>query len=193
MHIALVLNGLTPHADWDQFDFVICADGGARHVLEPNLVVGDGDSYDGPVHFSADAAKDETDGELALEQALARSPKQITILGGHGGRTAMFLANLKLLRRAHDHCDASMVHGNETIRYGLTGEIVNVGPGTLNLLAVSDDAEVTVTGAGWSGPFALPQTTARGVSNPVEKLATVRVESGCVMVIHETAGTKRPE
>jgi thiamine pyrophosphokinase len=193
VHIALVLNGLTPNADQDQFDFVICADGGARHVLEPNLVVGDGDSYDGPVHLRSDPAKDETDGELALEQALARSPTKITILGGHGGRTAMFLANLKLLRRAHDVCEASMVHGNETIRYGLAGQTVNVGAGTLNLLAVSADARVTVTGAAWSGQFKLPQTTARGVSNPVPKAATVRIESGCVMVIHESAATKLPE
>lgn len=193
MHIALVLNGIPPHADWSQFDFVICADGGARHVLEPNLVVGDGDSYDGPVHLRSDPAKDETDGELALEQALARSPTRLTILGGHGGRTAMFLANLKLLRRAHDQCDASMVHEGETIRYGLAGETQTVPAGTMNLLAVSDDAHVSIEGAEWSGSFALPQTTAQGVSNPVPKLATVRVDAGCVMVIHETESKTRLE
>lgn len=182
MHIALVLNGLPPSEG--QYDFVIAADGGAKW-LNADLVVGDGDSFDGPIHIPADPHKDETDGELALEQALARSPTRLTILGGHGGRTAMFLANLKLLRRAHDHCDASMVHEGETIRYGLTGETISVGPGTLNVLAVSDDARVTIEGAGWSGTYDLPQTTAQGVSNPVEEKAWVKAEKGCVMVIHE--------
>lgn len=184
MHIALVLNGLPP-TEWGQYDFVIAADGGARQGIEPNLVVGDGDSFDGPIDLASPKKKDETDGELALEQALARSPTHLTILGGHGGRTAMFLANLKLLRRAHDHCEARMVHDGETIQYLLESEETTIGPGTLNLLAVSDDARATIVGAGWSGTFDLPQTTAQGVSNPVALEAVVKGEKGCVMVIHE--------
>ena len=192
MHIALVLNGHPPDADWSQYDAVVCADGGARHVEVPKFVVGDGDSYGGPVNLRADPVKDETDGELALEHALACSPTRLTILGGHGGRTAMFLANLKLLRRAHDHCAATMEHDGETIQYLLKGQTATLPEGILNLLAVSDDARVTIEGAGWSGTFDLPQTTAQGVSNPVKKEATVKGEKGCLLVIHEKRMDETP-
>jgi thiamine pyrophosphokinase len=75
-----------------------------RHV---DLIVGDLDSVD--VAALADArregsdveahpsAKDQTDLELALDAALARGFRRVTVVGGHGGRLDHFLANLTLL------------------------------------------------------------------------------------------------
>jgi thiamine pyrophosphokinase len=91
--------------------FVIAADSGLDHATalgrHVDLVVGDLDSVD--VAALADArregsdveahpsAKDQTDLELALDAALARGFRRVTVVGGHGGRLDHFLANLTLL------------------------------------------------------------------------------------------------
>ncbi|HEV2993380.1 MAG TPA: thiamine diphosphokinase [Acidimicrobiia bacterium] len=91
--------------------FVIAADSGLDHAAalgrHVDLIVGDLDSVD--VAALADArregsdveahpsAKDQTDLELALDAALARGFRRVTVVGGHGGRLDHFLANLTLL------------------------------------------------------------------------------------------------
>jgi len=92
-------------------DYVICADGGAKHAvllgIRPHLVVGDLDSIDTQVYTSLQggmtefikypAEKNESDLELALEKALAMQPKEIIIWGALGKRVDHFFANLMLL------------------------------------------------------------------------------------------------
>ena len=83
----------------DPAALVIAADGGARHAgplgLRAAIWVGDGDSVDPAEleHLAADgadirrvdAAKDESDTELALLAALERGADEIVILGALGG------------------------------------------------------------------------------------------------------------
>lgn len=90
---------------------VICADGGARHLalagMMPECVVGDMDSIDEKTlrHFEAKGCrivrypkkKDETDTELALEEAFRFDPAEVWIWGALGGRMDHALANVSLL------------------------------------------------------------------------------------------------
>jgi thiamine pyrophosphokinase len=212
--VALVLNGDEPSPDdlrlLKACEAIVAADGGARALLksdhQPNLIVGDLDSLDPDTYKWADAldipverhaeAKDEIDGELALEKALALGAKSILILGGHGGRSAMFLANLKLLRRVHElGLDASMVGRGESIRYVSTGGQLTLAGRTgarLNLLAVDGDAVVDITGTQWDGnDIRIEARSGRGVSNKITADgASVRVQSGTILAIVERKRTE---
>lgn len=209
MKVAVVLNGDEPGNDelklLDACDAIVCADGAVQALLKtnhpPTVIVGDLDSITPEAYQWAEALeipierhkpeKDETDGELALERALAMDPQSILILGGHGGRSAMFLANLKLLRRAYNKgLDAAMVGHGESVRYlGSGGQIALAGRGgsTLNVLAVDENAVLDLDGTSWDGKeIHLDRISARGVSNKITTDgASVRVRSGTVLVILE--------
>lgn len=207
--MALVLNGDEPTADELKLlgacDAIVCADGAAQALLKsdhpPNIIVGDldslkadafkwADALDVPIERHA-AAKDQIDGELAFEKAVAMGAKSILILGGHGGRTAMFLANLKILRRIHDlGLEASMVGRGESVRYvGAGSELTLAGRtgATLNLLAIDGDAVVDLSGTQWDGrEIRLEARSARGLSNKiVSDGARIHVRSGTVLSVVE--------
>lgn len=186
-------------------DAVVCADGGLRHAQAaarlPDLITGDLDSVDpaallwaedgGAVIERHAAVKDDTDGELAVDAACRLGADEIVLIGVVSGRTAMVLANLRLLRRARDGGVAAMaVAGSERIRLLVAGETWALGDavgGTLNVLALATDATVSLRGLAWSGdPILLPIGTARGVSNPViADDAKLAVEQGAVIAIVE--------
>lgn len=109
MDYILILNGDKPVIDKDFFvgKKVICADGAFKYAKEVgikiDLVIGDFDSFDikdlpqniEVKKFSSD--KDETDGELALKEAISRGAKNIYIIGAGGRREDHFYANIILL------------------------------------------------------------------------------------------------
>lgn len=209
MKVALVLNGDEPTRDelklLDACQAVVCADGAAQALLKaerpPNFIVGDLDSLS-PDSFkwaqAVDVAierhpvdKDETDGELALEKALAIGATSLLVLGGHGGRSAMFLLNLKLLRRASERgVEAMMVGRGESLRYlAPGGELALTGRAgaTLNLLPIDGDAVVSISGTAWEGnEIRLDARSGRGLSNRITTDgAKVRVHSGTVLTVVE--------
>jgi thiamine pyrophosphokinase len=207
--VAIVLHGDEPGPDdlklLSACDAIVCADGAAQILLKsnhpPTVIVGDLDSLKPDAYKWADALdipierhdkdKDETDGELALTKALGLGATSVLILGGHGGRSAMFLANLKLLRRCHNQgIDASMVGRGESIRYVKGGQ-EHVWAGrtgaTLNLLSVDGDAVVTLEGTAFDlDKSTLVRTQARGLSNKIVKDACkLAVHSGVVLAVVE--------
>lgn len=207
MKVALVLNGDPPEPEdlklLSACDAIVCADGAARALLRadhpPTVIVGDLDSLDPDAYKWADALdvpierhptqKDKTDGELALEKVLEMDPGSVLILGGHGGHTAMFLANLKLLRRCHDRgLEAAMVGHGESIRFvSAGGEIAMAGRAgfRLDVLAIDSKAVVDIEGTEWDGEgLELSSRSARGVSNRIAKDgARIVVQEGTVMVV----------
>lgn len=197
---------------WDDgIEDVIAADGGlvrARGIgLEPRLLVGDLDSLDPALVAEAEAArielhralvaKDESDAELALLDAVARGATRVTVLGAFGGpRLDHALANLWLL--AHpglaridvvlldERTRASLVvapgpdGGPMTRRLpGRTGALVS-------LLPFAGDAEGITTG-GLRYPLRdepLRTGPARGLSNVREAPdAWVRLARGRLLVV----------
>ena len=209
MKVALVLHGDEPGPDdlklLSACDAIVCADGAAQILLKsnhpPTVIVGDMDSLKPDAYKWADALdipmerhkadKDQTDGELALEKALSLGATSLLILGGHGGRSAMFLANLKLLRSCHDKgVEASMVGRGESIRYIGTGQ-EHIWAGrtgaTLNLLSVDGDAKITLEGTAFDLTDAvLGRKECKGVSNKITKDACkLRVQEGVVLAVVE--------
>jgi thiamine pyrophosphokinase len=109
MDYIIILNGDKPIIEKDFFagKKVICADGAYRYAQElginADLIIGDFDSFDindlpqniEVKKFSSD--KDETDGELALNEAISRGAENIYIIGAGGRREDHFFANIILL------------------------------------------------------------------------------------------------
>lgn len=213
MRAALVLHGEAPSREdlalLDHCDLVVAADGAALALfaanVDPDLIVGDMDSLgEAGVREAEERGiplerhpprKDRTDGELALEAVLARKPAEVLILGGHGGRSAQFLATLGLLRRCHDlGLPARMVGRGEEVRYLGKGQRWDLGTqmgATVNVLAAdAPGARVEERGLAWSGTIALSPRSALGVSNRVVAAdARIDVLEGVVLVVLE----RRPQ
>jgi thiamine pyrophosphokinase len=207
--VALVLNGEEPGPDelklLSACEAIVCADGAAQAMLKsnktPTVIVGDLDSLKADAYKWAEALevpierhkpeKDLTDGELALEKCFALGATGLIIMGGHGGRSAMFLHNLKLLRRAFEKgLEASMVGRGESLRFAKKGdERVFTGRtgSTLNLLAMDGDAVVNLQGTSWDGDgIKLGRLGSRGMSNQiVSDGALLQVVEGVVLVAVE--------
>lgn len=187
---------------------VIAADGGALKAeligLRPDVVVGDLDSlspdtvdrlHAGGVEVQAHPrAKDESDLELAVREALARGATRLVILGALGGlRVEHTLANLLLLTLPElDACDVVLVDGPSSVRV-----IGGGGPDQLELVGHPGDyvsllpLSGVVTGVKTSGLlFALDGNTlaqgpTRGLSNEMTgERATIATGDGRLAVVH---------
>lgn len=188
---------------------IIAADGGvnALHALDvaPSEVVGDMDSARADALAWAERAgarverapreKDETDGQLAVDRALAARATEIAFTGVTGGRLDHVLANLQVLRRAAER--GARVAAWETI-----GEIhvvtrehpldLALPPGrVVSVLALTDVATgVTLHGLAYPLTGArLDAATPLGASN-VARAGRQRVEcaSGVLAVVVPRAG-----
>jgi thiamine pyrophosphokinase len=191
---------------------VIAADGGLVHAralgLEVEVVVGDLDSVaDEAVADAAasgirvvrhPAAKDATDLELALDEALALGTRRILVLAGDGGRLDHLLATLLLLGSHRYEAVAIDAEVGEARVHVIRAERALEGAvgETLSLLALHGPAEGVST-EGLLYPLraeTLEPGSSRGVSNVfVERSARVRVERGVVIALRPHAGEAEPK
>lgn len=192
----------------DGIDFVIAADGGARHAAALgrtiDLWVGDGDSLDAgdlaalekagvPIRRSP-ADKDESDAELAILAAVAAGARRLTILGALGGaRLDHALANVWLLAHpAVAGCDVRLIDAAARVRLagpgradlgGRVGDLVSLLPfgGDAGGLTTSGLRYPLRAGTLSSGP-------SRGLSNVREEpTASVTIGSGRLLVVETPA------
>ena len=214
--VVIVAGGLPPRPDAAEMipsgAPIIAADGGLDHAralgLDVELVVGDLDSVGESAVTDATAsgvrvvrhpaAKDATDLELALDEALARRPQRILVLAGDGGRLDHLLGALLLLgsrRYAGVTVDAEIgparaqVIWSERSLEGAVGE-------TISLLALHGPAEGVRT-EGLLYPLAgetLEPGSTRGVSNVfTAEEARVRVERGVLIAVLPRIEERDPE
>jgi thiamine pyrophosphokinase len=222
-HALVVADGDAPtraalDAAWPGWDAgvgeVIAADGGYARALAvglvPTLLVGDLDSLEPSLVEDAAAAgveilrspvaKDESDTELALLEAVGRGAARVTVIGAFGGaRLDHELANLWLL--GHPALTGVVVALlDATTRASLViapgpdgGAVERPLPGrpgsTVSLLPFGGDVD-GVTTRGFRYPLRgepLVAGPARGLSNVREaEDASVRVERGRLLIV-ETA------
>ena len=189
-------------------DWVICADGGARHAramgLVPDVVVGDLDSIDAALHAELEAAgvrfevhptrKDETDLELALRLAVASGAAEIDVLAVLGGRLDQSLANLLLLARPEwASAEVRVIEGDEVawpVRSGQTVNVTGAVGDTLSLVPLTPFVTgVTLEGVEWplrgaTLHFGSTWTVSNALSAPVARL---QVGEGLVLVVHQSS------
>lgn len=100
---AIVLNGDVCRDITE--NFVICADGGLDKInKKPNILIGDFDSCTKDTEniekLQYNTDKDQTDGELCVDFAIANDFENITFYGVLGGRIDHQLCNFALLSQA---------------------------------------------------------------------------------------------
>jgi len=184
-------------------DLVICADGGLRHALAlgltPDLIVGDFDSSDPSLLAEVKARgipvrrvpveKDQTDTQLALEEALARGAGEILLVGATGSRVDHTVSNLLLLPAIADRAEVALVDGNNIVRLLRPGcrLTVQAVPGTyLSLLPLTPEVTgVVAQGVKWPlNGAVLRWGESLGVSNEIlGETALVAVEQGYLLVV----------
>ena len=183
-------------------DFIICVDGGARHLsrmgIVPDAVIGDLDSIGEEERLDLEEKgvrfhrhpprKDDTDTALAVELAFSKGASEITFLGTTGCRLDHTLSAAFLLKRVLDAgIKGSVVDAHNTI-YLIKDRIELSGaPGDiLSILPVSE----RVTGVFLEGlEYPLENTTipfgsSLGISNRfASERAVVRLREGLLLVI----------
>ncbi|WP_197068320.1 thiamine diphosphokinase [Candidatus Soleaferrea massiliensis] len=178
-------------------DIIICADQGVAHALRlglaPDLVIGDFDSYHGPlehlpVHqFPCD--KDYTDTHLALEEGLGMGCREFVLFGALGGaRLDHMLANIEeAFRLASDGIDISLLDSGNRIYCVVDRKIIIERMQSYHLSVISlSDRSCGVTLKGVKFPLnnvVLTNTFPLGVSNRItDEFASIEVKNGKLMV-----------
>jgi thiamine pyrophosphokinase len=192
--------------------FVIAADAGAGTALRlgfvPHVVVGDFDSIDHALLADLKSRgvqverhpidKDATDGQLAIERALAVPPDELVLVGFLGGpRLDQELANVLLLTSLS--VASVLVDGSNECRLLRSGEAWawTAEPGELvSLLPLAGDAHgVHTSGLRWrlSGDT-LAWGKTRGVSNePIAEQVRVSLGSGSLLVVRHFPQPPTPD
>ena len=189
-------------ADLLPFEAVVAADSGLEHAratgLPVDVVVGDLDSVDPEVLAAARAEgvevqqhpadKDQSDLELALDEAVARGATSIIVLGAGGGRLDHLVGNLTVLaspRYASIEMEARW-DGNRAAVVRKRARSFRGQPGdVITLLPVHGPARVRTEGLRWSlMDEVLEPGTSRGISNELAKeWAWVAVGEGVILAL----------
>lgn len=181
-HYALVANGeINDLQAFEKaiykYSVIIAVDGGMKHLLDinctPTLIVGDLDSapkealekFQAVEKFTAPCDKDESDLELAIDLALKRGAKTITVYGALGGRQDHTIANLLLLAKKpgciffETESECWQAISKKTTLYFPIGQ-------TLSFFALGENAEgVTTKGLKWDLDNNAINTTFFSLSN----------------------------
>ena len=169
-----------------------------RAGIMPNLLVGDMDSVSSEALERAQKStqierlpcqKDDTDGVHAVDVAIARGAKQITILGALGGRMDHALANLMLLVRAHEKGAYAEILDEHMRIVRVDGEIEITGAkgDTFSLLPLGKAEGVGIEGCAYhpEEELSLDSGYPMGVSNVItEDEAKVTVKEGDLLLFH---------
>lgn len=180
---------------------VIAADGGIAHAraldVTPELWIGDFDSATSEdqtlfsavprAEFPADKAK--TDGELAVEAAIDRGARAMTLAGAFGGARFDhgFLHLVLAVRLAEGGIETRLTSGREEAVPLATGRDIAFDwpDGTrFSILALEDLKGLTVSGARWPLVQAdIPFGSSRILSNLVSGQLSVRLEEGRALAL----------
>ena len=181
---------------------LICADGGAEyareHNLTPDLVVGDMDSISLEtmswleqqkvkiLKFPRD--KDNTDSELAIEQAIEMGSTELIVFGLLGDRVDHMSANMMYLSTVAERASLCIIEGDQEIFFVKTSiELKGKKKDEVSLIPLKSECKgISTEGLEYVLTNAsLPFGSTRGVSNVMnESKAVVLVKEGVLMVVH---------
>ena len=204
VHVVLFVGGFAPHTrSYDSViegSLLIAADSGWEHAIAsgriPDILVGDMDSIR-PDHLEQarsahtevithPADKDETDTEIALATALARSATHVTVIAGGGDRPDHVFAMLHSLAApslAGVKVDGWLGPTRFTVCRAGSPTVLDTTDGdTVSLLPVGGDAVVTGEGLRWPLKHdTLRAHESRGVSNRASGPVRIDLHSGTLI------------
>jgi thiamine pyrophosphokinase len=177
----------------------IAADGGMKHAdllgIMPELWVGDFDSvtdvlvahYQSVERQTYPAEKAMTDGEIAIDEALARGASRLVLVGALGGERTdhsmgHYVNAIALAGKGHD---VLLTSGEEEAYPLIPGTLsLDLPAGSLfSIIGFEDLHGLTIENARYPlSDFTLPFGSSRTLSNVAEGAITVRLERGRAMV-----------
>ena len=190
--------------------YIIAADSGLHHAVDldiaVDLVIGDMDSVDPAALATAVSRgsrsethptdKDRTDLELAVDTALVSGARKLLIIGAHTGRLDHLLGAMGLFAATATNVDEIVwtdglteiygcVPGHPTVINGRIGDGVSLVPASMDVSGINTE------GLRWKLlDDGLRAGSTRGVSNVIDSTpASVSVESGTLLIIHEWSRT----
>ncbi len=186
---------------------VIAADGGIAHAqpldVEPELWVGDFDSaqphhremYAHLAKQSHPSAKAETDGSLAITQALALGAQSIVLAGAFGGRTDhTFAVMTQAVALAASGVEVVLTCGREEATpLGQAPQTFDYPAGTVfSVLAFSDLVGLTLSGVRWPlDQIDLTFGSTLTLSNEVTQGLTASLKSGRALLLAQLPSHER--
>ena len=182
---------------------VIAADSGVRHAgtlgVTPELWVGDFDSsseadyaaYPDVPRETFPAAKDKTDGELAIDIGIGRGATRLIVVGAFGGPRAdhAFLHLALAVRLAERGFEVTLTSGSQEGRPVVVGENRFDYPhGTLfSVLGFTDLSGLSIAGAEWPlDRIHMPFGSSLTISNKVSGDLAVTLASGRALLVAQS-------
>ncbi len=202
--IAIIANGTITNNDFHKeilqdFDSIICADGGANIAKElditPDYIIGDLDSIKKSVFnyykklnktkIIKDTNPDKTDLELAIKLAETFNPSKITIFGAIGNRIDHTLANIYCLDKIKPGIKAEIVDDKSTIQLAKESlEITGEKDDTISVIPLSDVNNLKYTGFKWNITNLDTKIGWFGISNKIlNKKASINFSKGKILII----------
>ncbi len=210
MKICIVLNGeienykyIKDTIEKNDYDFIICADGGANHTynmnIVPDYIIGDLDSVsyevinfykNKNVNFEKfPSKKNETDTEICVYLAQKLYAKEIHFIGALGGRIDHMIANINLLYYVRNKdINTKIISDKEDIYIAINEEVIIKGNkgNTISIIPINGDAKcVTLKKLeyplnDYNMKFSIPL----GISNVMlEDECSISVGEGSIIVI----------
>lgn len=176
--------------------YVICADGGFRHMdklgLTPDIVIGDMDSVKADLHGEKTIVypvrKDFTDSEIAVNYAIDNGFSDLVLIGFTGTRTDHTLTNLFLLKGISERgARAEIIDEHNVIRYAEKENIIRGKKGDIvSIIPIGGDVS-GITTEGLDYPLSsetLEFGKGRGVSNVMTgDECRITVKNGSALII----------
>lgn len=178
---------------------VIASDGGIAHAvalgLEPELWVGDFDSasaedearFAGVPRQTHSPDKSDTDGALAIQEALAQGAQRLILVGAFGGRTDHSYAIMaQACALAQTGIDVVLTNADEeATALSSAAKPYDYKPRTtFSVLAFSDVSGLTLDGARWPlDNFSLPFGSTLTISNEVAGTLKASLNTGRAMLL----------
>lgn len=172
-------------------DWLICADGGARHAaalgLTPDFVVGDMDSVglvrpSSGITFINDLDPDRSDFDKALDLAKRLGAGKVFVAAARGGSLDHELVNIGVLEKSRG-MDALVIDGGTARLLGPGRHRLPVKKGARFSLLAAPRARVTLTGARFGLKNEVLLRGSRGLGNRADGAVLLTVNQGKVWVI----------
>ncbi len=198
MNICYIACALDAELDFirDEKDLVIGADRGylnlKRCQIEPDVVIGDFDSYKGEVLceniLRLPTVKDETDCEAAIKYAIEKGYKHIIIYGAIGGALDHTIANIAHLRGYTEKGMRVEYIDGENVLFAINSSKIDFSSSANGRISIFSASEMS-TGVNIKGLYyelsnaTLYNSIPLGVSNEfVSKEGMISVEKGTLYI-----------
>lgn len=210
MKVCILLNGEIENIDYikditdnNDYRYIICADGGAKHLYKlnivPDYIIGDLDSLEESiinyyknkgVNFKKfPQRKDETDAQLCIHLAKDLKSSEIHLIGALGGRIDHTIANINLMYYIKElginpiikskYEDLYMIENEGINVKGKKGDIISIIPAKGDVSGVTlENLEYPLENAiiKYGNPI--------GISNVMKSnQCSIKVKNGCLIIV----------